>query len=83
MTKAELLEFTLKKQEIEAFGGTVKVRELTVKEAGMIADATGATASLMAVSFALVEPAMSVEELELLPAAFADDFAKIIEAITS
>ena len=73
---------TVKTKDLKVMGGTVKVKELTIAEAGRVADAVGSDAMLLAVSFALVEPAMTVEELATLPATYADDFAKIIEAVT-
>jgi len=84
MTRDEILALGFNEKEVEAFGGTVKVRDLTIKEAGIVAEATDEFKQmLLTVSFALVEPKMSVEDLETMTARAAEDFAKIIKAVAS
>ena len=79
MTRDELLALSLDEREIEAFGGKVTIRSLTVKEAGEIIQIEDEYKSmLVSVSFALIDPKMSIEDLEKLPAKCAEDFNKII-----
>ena len=82
MTKEQLLEMAVSRVNLLAFGGEIVVKQLTIKEAGEVAKLEGFDGVVLAVHYALVEPAMSVDELNKLPSALADDFAKIIEAIS-
>jgi len=82
MTKAELLSMAVETVDVSAFGGSVKAKQLTIKQAGDVAKLEGFEGVVLAVHFALVEPAMTVDDLNKLPSSFAEDFAKIIEAIS-
>ena len=81
--KETLLKATLNTKEVNVFSGTVKVRELTIKEAMIVADMETNKAMIQAVSFALVEPSFTVEELNTFPASYVNDFATIVEAISN
>ncbi len=83
MTKEELLKLTLAEQEVQAFGGVVTARRLTIGEAAQVErEPEPINKMILGVSLALVNPKMSVEELNNIPSTFAEDFAKIIEAIS-
>ncbi len=84
MTRDEILALGFNEKEVKAFGGTVKVRDLTVKEAGIVAEETNDfKCMVLTVSFVMVEPKMSVEDLEKISSRAAEDFANIVKAVAS
>ncbi len=83
MKKEDLLkDINLNVREVEAFGSTVKVRNLTIKE---MIDATayeGSDQILLMVSYALVEPKLTLEELGSLDSSKLADLTKLIAEIS-
>ncbi len=81
--KEDLLKaITLNQREIEAFGGTIVIRDLTVKEM-MDVTSDDELSMLKMVSSAMVEPKLSVKELEGLGSSALDDLTKIVTALTT
>ena len=85
MTKEELLKnINLGVREIEAFGGTVKIRNLTIKE--MLdfasADLDENTQMMQMASLSLVEPKMTAKELSSLDGYGLPEIIKVVKAIT-
>lgn len=83
MTKTELLKkVNLDQREIEAFGGKVTIRNLTVKEMLNVSELEGIDAMFKMVSCAMVKPQMTVSELESISGSEVDELTKIVEAVT-
>jgi len=82
ISKDELLKsINLNRREIEAFGGTVTIRDLTIKE--MLSLPEDKNEQLFAiVSKGLVEPKLSEAELGKLGMTYLDDLANIVTAVT-
>jgi len=86
LSKDEILSAcsNLNTREVEAFGGTVKVRDLTIKEAAEVStEQNDLVAMVKSVSYALVEPRMTVKELETISSLHAKDFAAILKVVAS
>ena len=83
MTKEALLKMVnLDERELEAFGGTIIIRNLTVKEMIEVSELEGVSAMFKMVSCAMVKPKMNVKELEAFSGMYVDDLTKIVEAVT-
>ncbi|MBL4730282.1 MAG: hypothetical protein JKY28_02690 [Sulfurimonas sp.] len=70
---------------IEAWGGEVKIRQLTVAETAEVVKTQtagdGAMSTIKMASFALVEPKMSVKKMLSLPAEAFEGIAEIVKAV--
>ena len=83
MTKSELLKkVNLDEREIEAFGGTITIRNLTVKEMLEVSELEGADAMFKMVSCAMVKPKMTEKELGTVSGDYVNDLTKIVESVT-
>lgn len=83
MTKAELLKkVNLNERELQAFGGKILIRDLTVKEMMEVSELDGTDAMFKMISSAMVKPKMTTEELEAFSGMYVDDLTKIVEAVT-
>ena len=73
--------------EIEAWGGEVKIRQLTVAETADVVksqtDGDSAMSTIKLVSYALVEPKMTVKKILSLPAEAFEGIRQIAEALSN
>lgn len=84
VNREQLLNGGLNDREFNAFGGVVMIRDLTIKEVSEINAMSGEALEAMAaaVSYALVDPKMSKDDLLSLSNASVEDLNNILEAVT-
>lgn len=72
----------LNEREFKAFGDTIIIRDLTIKEIVTVSELEGLEAMYTMVSYAMVKPKMTTKELESISGKFVDDLTKIVEEVT-
>ena len=85
MTKAQLLKkVNLDERKIKAFGGEITIRNLTVKEMINVSETNQSEADSMfhMLSYAMVDPSLTIEELELFSGKYMDDLAEIVQEVS-
>jgi len=84
MTKAQLLEkATVNERKIKAFGGEITIRNLTIKEMIDVSNSEKEEeATMQMVSYAMVKPHLSVEEIAGLSGLYIDDITKIVQEVS-
>ena len=82
MTREEILNIGLDEREIEAFGGKVKIRNLTIKEVKEVSKSSNDFENMVkVVHYALIDPKLSIEDIESLGSEHTKDLASIVEAV--
>ncbi len=83
MTKAQLLKkVNLDERKIKAFGGEITIRNLTVKEMINVSELEGFEAMAQMVSYAMVDPSMTKEELEAMSGKYVNDLTLIVQEVS-
>lgn len=76
---------TEKTVKIKAWGGDVKIRQLTVKESSDVLTSQlaqdGAMAMIKTASFALLEPKMSIDKIQDLSQEAFEGIREVVEAV--
>jgi len=82
MKKEDILKLVnLNVRDVEAFGGTVKIRNLTIKEMLKFSGFDGEESMLEMAAMCMVEPKMTAKELGSLGTDSLNEVVKIIEAL--
>jgi len=82
MTLKDIQGFAPKNErQIEAFGGTITIRDLTIKETKKATSLKDEDILAQMVSFAMVDPKMTVDQIEALGIKAIDELTKVVEAL--
>ncbi len=82
MTIEDIYKYaSLDTREIKAFGGTIKIRNLSIKEMKTITKMPEEDALLYMVSNIIVEPKMTIKQLEELGISALPDITNIVNAV--
>ena len=82
MTKQDIMKFaSLNERQVKAFGGLITIRDLSIKEMKIATSLDESEILTQMVSFSMVNPKMSVKDLESLGTEALPDLTNIVNEL--